>query len=275
MAKKFADKSQSPEVKKLAASVRASTEGLQVGLVPLEQLVPNPLQPRTVYTKEDLESLTDSIKVHGVLQPVIARPNQDGTFTLVAGHRRKLAAEMAGLTTVPSILTEIPEDNFLTIAMVENLQRRDLHVVETIRALKMLEAEYKTQEKTAAALGMKRPTYANQARLFNLGAEVLDICLTIPDLSFRQLERLLQMPEEKRVAAAQQLRQEPEKEETSASKTPAPAPKSNKFVVKGPNQSYSIVFKAKEEISLEGVRDALREALQQVEEKLNQQENQN
>ena len=131
--------------------------------IPLEQVRPNRHQPRSAFDPEGLSELAASISRHGVLQPIVV--SQDGAgYELVAGHRRVLAARLAGRTTIPAVIRDEMGDR-LELALIENLQRSDLNAIETARAYKLLMETYDlTQEQLAERLGKSRSSVANMLR---------------------------------------------------------------------------------------------------------------
>ncbi|NMA92786.1 MAG: ParB/RepB/Spo0J family partition protein [Firmicutes bacterium] len=132
----------------------------------------NPFQPRVQFDQEKLQELADSIREHGVVQPVIVTPGKDG-YVLVAGERRLKAASLAGLQTIPALTRELDDKMMLQIALIENLQREDLNPIEEARAYHQLVTQFKlTQEKLARRLGKSRPAIANTMRLLSLSEEV-------------------------------------------------------------------------------------------------------
>ncbi len=137
--------------------------------VPLAELQPNPEQPREVFDPEELEELTESIRVHGVLSPLVVR-KEDGKYILIAGERRMRAAGQAGLTEVPVIVREAADSKEqLELALVENLQRSDLDPIEAARGFQRLKKEYGyTDQQIATAVGKKRTTITNLIRLLQL-----------------------------------------------------------------------------------------------------------
>jgi ParB family chromosome partitioning protein len=145
--------------------------------VPLGQIRPNPEQPRRVFAPEELAELADSIRIHGVLQPLLAREVADG-YELIAGERRLRAAEIAGLKEVPVILHTGIGGGFeqrLELSLVENLQRSDLNAVEEARAMRRLLEEFGlTQEAVAERLGKSRVAVANTVRLLSLPGSILN-----------------------------------------------------------------------------------------------------
>ncbi|MCS7080570.1 MAG: ParB/RepB/Spo0J family partition protein [Chloracidobacterium sp.] len=186
----------------------AAELGTDAGVVetPLADLRENPYQPRRTFDAEALRDLTDSIRRHGVLQPLIGRREPDGRVTLIAGHRRWRAAAAAGLTHAPVILRrDVSDADLQVLALVENLQREDLHPVEKARALGAVARRFRTQAEAAEALGMKRSALAMWLRVLDLGDEVLDVCATHPNCSLRMLLDLLALAPARRLTAAKRL----------------------------------------------------------------------
>ncbi len=142
--------------------------------VSLDNLEPNPYQPRSEMNEDSLEELTLSIETHGVVQPVVVRKtDEEDVFQIVAGERRWRAAGRAGLNTIPCIITEADDERMLELALVENLQRDDLGPIETAHALRHLIDEFGlTQEQVAEQLGRSRSAVANMLRLLDLPGNI-------------------------------------------------------------------------------------------------------
>jgi ParB family chromosome partitioning protein len=137
--------------------------------IDLDRIRPNPLQPRSSFDEEAILALANSLKNNGVLQPVLVRPAGDGQFELVAGERRWRAAERAGLTKIPAVVRDIPDDRLLEHALIENLQRQDLDPIEEALAYRTLIEKYGlTQQQVADRVGKQRATVANCLRLLSL-----------------------------------------------------------------------------------------------------------
>src|SRR5919204_246 len=137
-------------------------------MVPIEEIVPNPEQPRRHFDEEALASLAESIRRHGLLQPLVAR-RIAGRYELVAGERRLRAAGLAGLATVPVIVREARPGERLELALIENLQRENLSALEEAEAYRHLLDTYGlTQDEIAARVGKTRPTISNALRLLGL-----------------------------------------------------------------------------------------------------------
>ena len=144
--------------------------------IPLDKVTPNRRQPRTQFDPEGLSELAASIRQHGVLQPIVVSREGD-TYELVAGHRRVLAARLAGRTTIPAVVRDDVEDR-LELALVENLQRTDLNAIEAARAYKLLMETYDlTQEQVAERLGKSRSAVANTLRTLSAPQPLQDAVL--------------------------------------------------------------------------------------------------
>jgi len=145
-----------------------------VTVVRLSEVEPNPTQPRKVFENEPLEALAESIAQHGIIQPIVVRP-KDGMYMIVTGERRWRAARMAGLSEVPVIIIEADDRKAAELALVENLQRKDLNPVEEARAYADLIEEYSyTQEEIAKKVGRSRSSITNSLRLLDLPDAVLE-----------------------------------------------------------------------------------------------------
>jgi len=144
----------------------------------ISEVEPRSDQPRKQFDRESLESLADSIAQYGVLQPILARanPNFEGMYEIVAGERRWRAAKMAGLTEIPAIVLDGDDLKTAQIALIENVQREDLNVIEEALAYQALIDRFDmTQEQVAGNVGKSRPAIANILRLLDLPEEVLEL----------------------------------------------------------------------------------------------------
>src|SRR5258708_11830761 len=160
--------------------------------IPLERIRPNPQQPRANFDAEGIAELASSIARHGVLQPIVVSRESDG-FELVAGHRRVLAARVAGKTTIPAVVREDVTDR-LELALVENLQRADLNAIETARAYKLLMETYDlTQEQLAEPVGKSRSAVANTLRALS-APQILQDAVQDGKISEGHLRALLPLP---------------------------------------------------------------------------------
>ena len=169
---------------------------VQVLQVPLSRIVPNPYQPRKEFESEALSELADSIRQYGVLQPLLVAPGEGGNYILIAGERRLRASIMAGLGTVPVIVSEYTTQQIAEIAMIENLQRKDLHYLEEAEGYETLvNTSHLTQEAMAIRVGKKQSTIANKLRLLKLPASVREV-LHESELTERHARVLLKLETE-------------------------------------------------------------------------------
>lgn len=192
----------------------------------ISEIEPNKSQPRTEFDDDAILSLAESIRQHGVLQPILVRPLPTGGYQIVAGERRWRAARMVGLSEVPVLIKELSDFETMQVALIENLQREDLNPIEEAQGYEKLMSKYSmTQEQVAEAMGKSRPAIANSLRLLKLDDEtqkmvkdgdlsaghakalagIDDIRLrqelakkTVSDrLSVRQLEKIISMGEKR------------------------------------------------------------------------------
>lgn len=149
-------------------------EDAVVTTLKITEIEPNTNQPRSDFDEEALRELADSIREHGVIQPLVVRPFQ-GAYQIVAGERRWRASRIAGLSEVPVVIRELDDHQTLEIAIVENLQREDLNPIELAQGYKNLMDQYDmTQEQVAEKLGKSRPVIANTIRMLSLPPNVLE-----------------------------------------------------------------------------------------------------
>ncbi len=143
--------------------------------VRLTDIEPNRTQPRKNFDEEALQELADSISKHGLIQPIVVRPEANGTYRIIAGERRWRACRMAGLSEVPVAIKEIDDKALMEMALIENLQREDLNAVEEAKGYKALMDTYGlTQEQVAESVGKSRSAVANTLRLLNLNDNELE-----------------------------------------------------------------------------------------------------
>ena len=141
--------------------------------IAVEDILPNPAQPRTSFDEEALDELADSIRQLGLIQPITVRRNGDGRYTIISGERRWRAAQRADLRHLPAYIREADDENLHAMALVENIQREDLNAIEIALTFKKLIDQYNlTQERLSERIGKKRATIANFLRLLRLPAEV-------------------------------------------------------------------------------------------------------
>ena len=144
-------------------------------LLPIHKVEPNAAQPRRDFDPEELQSLSESISIHGVVQPLTVRELENGYYQIIAGERRWRAARMAGLYEVPAVIIEADDKKVLELALIENLQRQDLNPVEEALGYRSLMEDYGlTQEDAASRVGKSRPAVANALRLLALPEVLLD-----------------------------------------------------------------------------------------------------
>ena len=147
-------------------------KGERVQSVPIDRIIPTPLQPRTVFRDDNLQELVDSIRQHGIIQPLICRPNGE-QFELIAGERRWRASQRVGLTEVPIIVRAASDQDVLELALIENLQREDLNPIEEATAFARLAKDFGLkQEDIAQKVGKSRASVANSMRLLDLDTQV-------------------------------------------------------------------------------------------------------
>ncbi len=142
----------------------------------ISDIEPNRQQPRKEFNEEALTELADSISKHGILQPLLVRPLPDGGYQLVAGERRWRACRMAGVSEVPVVIKELTNSQVMELALIENLQREDLSIVEEAEGYKMLMDNYNfTQDEISKSVGKSRPSITNALRILKLPKEILSL----------------------------------------------------------------------------------------------------
>ena len=176
----------------------------QVRWLPVEQIAPNPHQPRREFAPRPLAELAESIRRHGIIQPLSVRRRDDG-WELIAGERRLRAAKLAGLQTVPCLEMQVDKQDSAILALIENIQRRDLHYLEEATAIAAyLRQSGSTQEEAAALLGRSPSAVANKLRLLKLDKALLDEMLAhqlgtnllVLPTSVHELMAMPEMPDE-------------------------------------------------------------------------------
>jgi ParB family chromosome partitioning protein len=158
----------------LISSEELHTQGSStINEVPLDQIEPNPNQPRREFDPETLQDLANSIREIGIVQPITLRQTADDRYQLISGERRWRASQMVGLSTIPAYIRKINDENVMEMALVENIQREDLNAIEIALAYAhLLENEGMTQEKVSERVGKSRVAVANYLRLLKLPAQV-------------------------------------------------------------------------------------------------------
>jgi len=218
--------------------VEPAVPGEEVAHLPIEQIEPNPLQPRRIFQHERLEELAQSIRANGIIQPLVVRRHAE-RYQLVAGERRWRAAKLAGVARVPAVIQEIPDERLLEITLIENIQREDLNPIETALAFDRLARElHLSHEDIGTRTGKDRSTIANLIRLLHLPDEIQQLIserrlsagharclLSLPNAdlqkevaersvaqgwSVRQLERLTQkLMEDRKPKALEEVQDDP------------------------------------------------------------------
>lgn len=171
--------------------------------LPIYEIENNKAQPRTDFDTDSLEELAESIRQHGVLQPLLVRPIPGGRYQIVAGERRWRAARLANLSEVPVIIRDLDDTQVMVLAMIENLQREQLNPAEEAEGYRRLRDEFgMTQEEIAEKVGKSRPVVANALRLTGLDKAILDM-LREGKISVGHAKVILSAPEEARLSLAE------------------------------------------------------------------------
>ena len=171
-------------------------QGSKVVYLRLDDIIPNRFQPREIFDEPGLEELSNSIKEHGVIQPIVVR-EMGGKYELIAGERRTKASALAGLTTIPAIIKDMDDKESAKVSLLENLQRKNLSAIEEARTYKkIIELDNLTQEELARTMGKSQPMVANKLRLLMLPDEVQD-ALMKNQISERHARSLLTLKNKK------------------------------------------------------------------------------
>src|SRR3989344_2982279 len=175
----------------------------QLKKLPIHSLIPGKYQPRKIIAPEALEELANSIRTQGIIQPIVVRPIANNQFEIIAGERRWRAAQLAELTYIPAIVREMNDETAMVMALIENIQRRDLNVMEEANALNRLMNEFNmTHQMVADAVGKSRTAVTNILRLLKLNLDVRTLVET-EKLEMGHARALLTLDEEKQSHAAQ------------------------------------------------------------------------
>jgi len=173
--------------------------------LPLDLIQRGKYQPRRDMDPQALEELAQSIKTHGVMQPIVVRPVSGGRFEIIAGERRWRASQQAGLEKVPALVREVPDEAAIAMALIENIQREDLNPIEEAVALQRLQQEFQlTQQQVADAVGKSRVSISNLLRLIALPEEIKTL-LSHGDLEMGHARALLGLPAEQQVEGARHV----------------------------------------------------------------------
>ena len=160
----------------------------------VDDIIPNRFQPRLRFEEKDLIELSESIKLHGIIQPIVVRKIND-KYEIIAGERRYKASQIAGLKEVPTIIIEADDNKSAELAVIENLQRKDLTAIEEAKSFKkLLDRGYTTQEELAKRMGVSQSAISNKLRLLNLPEEVQNALLE-SRISERHARSLLSLPD--------------------------------------------------------------------------------
>ena len=163
----------------------------------LDDIIPNRFQPREIFDEKALKELAVSIKEHGVIQPIIVR-SVNGKYEIIAGERRYKASALAGMTKIPAIIRDLDDKESSKVALLENLQRKNLNPIEEARTYqKILEIDEMTQEELAKTMGKSQSAVANKIRLLSLPEEIQEALLK-EQISERHARTLLNIPDAKK-----------------------------------------------------------------------------
>ena len=188
----------------LGGGAEESASG-ELRTLPVTALQPGKYQPRTRMDPESLGELAESIKVRGIMQPILARGVPGGRYEIIAGERRWRAAQLAGLVEVPTLVRDVPDEAALAMALIENIQRENLNPIEEATGIQRLTAEFgMTHEQAAGAVGRSRSAVSNLLRLLNLAAPVQEMVLN-DQLDMGHARALLTLPPSKQTEAAHQI----------------------------------------------------------------------
>lgn len=174
--------------------------------LPVEYIQPGKYQPRLDIKAESLEDLAASIKVQGVMQPIVVRPITTNKYEIIAGERRWRASQLAGQDTIPAIIKQVADEAAVAMALIENIQRENLNPIEEAMALQRLIDEFElTQQEVADAVGKSRTTVTNLLRLISLNNEVRSF-VERGELEMGHARALLSLPYEKQLEAGKQVK---------------------------------------------------------------------
>ena len=236
----------------------SSEDGVQQ--IAIDKIIANTYQPRSEFDQAALEELTASVQAHGVLQPVMVRPRGGGRFELIAGERRYRAARQAGLTRIPAVIRQMTDEESLTVALIENIQREDLNAMEAARGYRQLLDQFGlTQAELARQLGKSQSTVAYALSLLRLPSEMQD-SISSGQLTMEHGKVLLSVPSSERRHAlwSQMLSQNLTVAESRKRALEEPA-----VVAKSRQPAVAVAEDAEpvEDIHLKAIEDRLRSAL--------------
>jgi len=173
--------------------------------LPLDVIRPGRYQPRSVFDEEKLGELADSIRSHGVVQPIVVRPLGEGQYELIAGERRWRAAQLAEINDIPAVIRDVPDEASVAMALIENIQREDLNPLEEATALRRLIDDFEmTHQEAADAVGRSRAAVSNLLRLLELIQEVKDM-IDMRLIEMGHARALLSLDDDLQVQAAREV----------------------------------------------------------------------
>ena len=189
----------------LPANPEVDSQDHQLKEIPVDLIQRGKYQPRRDMDPQALEELANSIRVQGVMQPIVVRPIEGDRYEIIAGERRWRATQLAGLDVIPAVIREVPDEAAIAMALIENIQREDLNPIEEAIALQRLQQEFElTQQQVADAVGKSRVTITNLLRLMSL-AEDVKLLLERGDIEMGHARALLGLPPEQQTQAARQV----------------------------------------------------------------------
>lgn len=180
-------------------------QGVTSVMIDVTMIKPNPYQPRKHFSAASLEQLSQSIKAQGLLQPIVVRKNSQDQYELIAGERRLRASQMAGMSKIPAVVKQITDQACLAFAIIENIQRQDLNVIELAQSLHSLATKYgMTHSDVGRLVGKSRAAVSNVIRLLQLSGEV-KVMLVQGVIDMGHARCLLSLPEKDQAAVAQKI----------------------------------------------------------------------
>ncbi|MBP3852298.1 MAG: ParB/RepB/Spo0J family partition protein, partial [Erysipelotrichaceae bacterium] len=184
------------DVSKMLDDIQNGTDSRDQLMIPVDDIRPNPYQPRKIFNREAMEELSQSIQQHGVFTPILVKKSISG-YELIAGERRWRASKMAGLSDIPAIIVDFDDQQMMEIALLENIQREDLNIIEEAKAYEQLIQRLNyTQEQLAHRVGKSREHITNTMRLLKLPDQIQDYVIA-KKLSMGHARALLGIKDEK------------------------------------------------------------------------------
>ncbi len=188
----------------VSAAATSAVNTHQLVSIPVEQIVPNPFQPRILFSEVELDELADSVAKHGVMQPIVIRQTSRG-YELVAGERRWRATQRAGLAEIPALIRDLDDQQVAALALIENLQREQLTAIEQARALARMRDQFGLdQSALAEMISTSRSQVANLLRLLNLAPAVQQL-MEAGQIDMGHARALLPLPEHAQIQTAQEV----------------------------------------------------------------------